>query len=119
MSVSVINFHNAKLALQNKKYVENGKYVHEKTKDFAFQINKLAADYNIDPIHQATLLMAKAIDVIVTAGPVPANLDEQHARAKNLLQSVIRARSDLMEKSVRVLSPQSLNIRASGEELSF
>jgi hypothetical protein len=119
MSVSVINFTNAKLALQAQKEREKGDFLREKTKDFAFQLNNLVSDFHIDPVHQATLLMAKAIDVLVTAGPVPANLDEQHARAKNLLQSVIRARTDLMEKSVRIVSPAAMNLKMTGEDLTI
>jgi hypothetical protein len=119
MSVSVINFNAAKQALQTKKDIDKSAVAREKTKDFAFQINNLVAEYSIDPVHQATLLMAKAIDVLVTAGPVPANIDEQHARAKNLLHSVMSARSNLLEKSVRIVSPSAINYKMAGDEFGL
>ena len=114
--MSVINFKTAKIALQIQKDREKTDFARENTKSFAFQINNIVSEFNIDPIHQATLLMAKAVDVLVTAGPVPANLDEQHARAKNLLQSVIRARTDLMEKSVRIISPSAVNMKMATDD---
>ena len=78
------------------------------TLEFATLLNESVAQYSIDPVHQATLLMAKAIDVLSVAGPVPCSVDDQHARASNLLQSVFRARTDLFEKSVRIISADNL-----------
>ena len=119
MSVSVIDFQNAILALESKKNIEIGQSVRKKTQEFAFQINKLSSEYNIDPVHQATLFMAKAIDVIVNAGPLPADLDEQHARAKNLLQSVIRARSEGFKENVRIISTTGMKFKELNDELSI
>ena len=116
MTVSVINFNNAKIALHTKKNAAKTHNQREKTKEFAFEVNSLVSNFNIDPVHQATLLMAKAIDVLVSAGPVPANLEEQHARAKNLLQSVMNARHNLLEKSVRIISTTDIYFKTAGEE---
>ena len=52
--------------------------------------------------------MAKAIDVLAVAGPVPSSVHDQHARASNLLQSVFRARTEMLEKSVRIISAENL-----------
>ena len=117
MSLNVINFNNAKLALNSKKEITKNFNNREKTKEFANEINALSSMYDIDPVHQATLLMAKAIDVLVQAGPVPADLEEQNARAKNLLQSIVRARADLMEKSVRIILPSDIYIKKEIDEV--
>ena len=86
------------------------------TLKFTNNINALVAEFPIDPVHQATLLMAKAIDVLAAAGPVPSTVEEQHKRSENLLQSVMRARGDLMEKSVRILYSGDIGQQFSAED---
>ena len=103
MSNSVINFFDAKIARNEKANLKFSEQSKKQTLNFACNINNLVEDCKIDPVHQATLLMAKAIDILASAGPVPLNLEEQHNRALNLLHSVINARGNLMEKSVRIL----------------
>jgi hypothetical protein len=119
MNSSIINFIDAKNSYYSQKDREKSVLAKKNTEDFAFKLNSLVCEFNIDPVHQATLLMAKSIDVLVTAGPVPANLDEQHARAKNLLQSIIRSRSELIEKSVRIVTSEDINLKKTGEDLAF
>ena len=108
MSATVVNFVQARanriteaseaVAYQNRQI----------TMEFARLLNDSVAQYAVDPVHQATLLMAKAIDVLSVAGPVPSSVHDQHARASNLLQSVFRARNNMFEKSVRIISADTL-----------
>ena len=108
MSNSVINLLEVKRS--RKANLENKKMNISKdlTLKFATNINLIVSDFPIDPIHQATLLMAKAIDVLAMAGPVPSTIDDQHKRSENLLRSVMTARSNLMEKSVRILYSEDI-----------
>lgn len=112
MSVSIINFTNAKLALETKKFKENTNSWRPKTEQFASYLSDITANSDIDPVHKATLMMAKAIDVLATAGPVPSSIDEQNARSANLLQTIFQARKNTLEKSVRIYSPTDLNFKA-------
>jgi len=119
MNSTIVNFMNAKVALKEKDFLEKQSLTRQKTHKFAFEVNSLVANYDIDPIHQATLLMAKAIDVLATAGPVPSKTDEQHARAKNLLQSVITARTNLKTANVRIISNKTFNTKTVNDEFAF
>ena len=108
MCAAIVNFEQAratKLAETSMAAVQQNR---QTTMDFARLLNDSVDQYAIDPVHQATLLMAKAIDVLTVAGPVPSTVNDQHARASNLLHSVFRARADMLEKSVRIISAESL-----------
>ena len=108
MSAAVVNLIEAR-ALKNAEGLRlAAAQTRETTVQFARFLNDSVDEYSIDPVHQATLLMAKAIDVLTVAGPVPSTVHDQHARASNLLHSVFRARADILEKSVRIISADSL-----------
>lgn len=108
MGASVVNFSD----LKARKLAQNSERKQiqwrQQTLEFANKLNEISNTHHIDPVHQATLLMAKAIDVLALAGPVPSSVSDQHARAGNLLQSVFRARKDLLEKSVKIISAENL-----------
>lgn len=109
MSASVVNLVKAranKIAEASRIAAQQNR---ETTEQFARLLNDSVSHYNIDPVHQATLLMAKAIDVLAAAGHVPNSIEDQHCRADNLLHSVFRARHDLLEKSVRIVSAEALS----------
>ena len=109
MNASIVNFHEVKAFKQAKhnEYVLNNS--RKNTLDFAKELNNITTEYNVDPVHQATLLMAKAVDVLTQAGPVPSSIETQHHRAENLLQSVFRARHELLEKNVRIISAETVS----------
>ena len=108
MNASIVNFNEAKTIRIAKQAEDMLTQSRAQTVEFANFLNKAADDYKIDPVHQATLLMAKAIDVLSLAGPVPSSIQDQHARASNLLQSVFRARTNMLEKSVRIISADNI-----------
>ena len=109
MSAAVVNLVQARA----EKIAEASRLAAQQTRESTVQFARLLNDsvdqYKIDPVHQATLLMAKAIDVLAAAGPVPSSIEDQHCRADNLLHSVFRARRDLLEKSVRIVTAQTVN----------
>ena len=111
MNATVVNFIQARANKINETSLAAAHQNRQKTVNFSRVINESVAHYPIDPVHQATLLMAKAIDVLSIAGPVPSSLQDQHARASNLLQSVFRARTEMLEKSVRIISADNLVTR--------
>ena len=117
MSVSVINFLNAKLAIESQKRQAEINSWRPKTEEFARNLNGLVDNYDIDKINQATLLLAKAIDVLAGAGPAIVDINEQHRRAQNLMQSVIRSRLNLNESSIRILSDHKILNKTELEEL--
>ena len=108
MSATVVNFVQARANRITEASVAATNLNRKITMDFARFLNDSVAQHSIDPVHQATLLMAKAIDVLAVAGPVPSSVHDQHARASNLLQSVFRARTEMLEKSVRIISAENL-----------
>ena len=108
MSAAIYNFVQARTDKMTVKSQVIAQKNRETTMQFAQILNDCVNQYGIDPVHQATLLMAKAIDVLSVAGPVPSSVDEHHARASNLLQSVFRARADMLGKSVRIISAESI-----------
>lgn len=109
MKTNVVNFAEKRSVLLKKHVDYARRKNHLNTINFANFLNKMAAQTEIDPVHQATLLMAKAVDVLALAGPVPSSVADQHARAGNLLQSIFRARKDLFDKSVRIISAENLH----------
>ena len=109
MSAAVINLVQARAEKVAEASRLAAKQSRETTVQFARLLNDSVDQHQIDPVHQATLLMAKAIDVLAAAGPVPSTLQDQHCRADNLLHSVFRARRDLLEKSVRIVTAETLN----------
>jgi hypothetical protein len=111
MSANVVNFAEKRSVLL-KKGVEYSRQQNQlKTLKFANYLNVTVENTEIDPVHKATLLIAKAIDVLSLAGPVPCGVDDQHARATNLLQSIFRARRDIIEKSVRIITPNNVKFQ--------
>ena len=109
MSASIVNFSDLKVRNLTQKAEHEHRKWRQQTVDFARHLNDLPGSQQIDPVHQATLLMAKAIDVLSQAGPVPSSIDDQHARAGNLLHSVFRARKDMLEKSVRIICAENIS----------
>jgi len=109
MSAAVINLVQARANKIAEASSIAAQQTRETTVQFARLLNDSVDQYSIDPVHQATLLMAKAIDVLAAAGPVPSSIEEQNCRADNLLHSVFRARNDLLEKSVRIVTAETLN----------
>ena len=114
MCAAVVNFEQARANKIAEASMASAQQNHQTTMDFARLLNDSVDQYAIDPVHQATLLMAKAIDVLTVAGPVPSTVNDQHARASNLLHSVFRARADMLEKSVRIISADSLMMAERG-----
>lgn len=108
MCAAIVNFEQARATKLAEASMAASQQNRQTTMDFARLLNDSVDQYAIDPVHQATLLMAKAIDVLTVAGPVPSTVNDQHARASNLLHSVFRARADMLEKSVRIISAESL-----------
>ena len=108
MTAKIVNFTQARANKISQATAASVVQNRQITIDFARHLNETVAKYTVDPVHQATLLMAKAIDVLSVAGPVPCSVHDQHARASNLLQSVFRARTDMFEKSVRIISADTL-----------
>ena len=108
MSASILNFADIK-AMKAAKITQletvNSK---QKTLNFASDINYLVDNCHIDSVHKATLLLAKAIDTLSLAGPIPCSVKDQHARATNLMHSVFSAREQLLEKTVRIISADNL-----------
>ena len=117
MSVSVINFLSAKIAIEAQKRQAESNAWRPKTEEFARNLNGLVQNYEIDKVNQATLLLAKAIDVLAQAGPITLDLDEQHKRAQNLMQSVIRSRLSLNQTAIRILSSDNTMKRSDFEEI--
>ena len=109
MNASIVNFHEVKAIKIAKEADDVRSKSRAQTIEFARILNQSTDEYKVDPVHQATLLMAKAIDVLAVAGPVPSSVHDQHARASNLLQSVFRARADMLEKSVRIISADNVS----------
>ena len=114
MCAAVVNFEQARANKIAEASMAAAQQNRQTTMDFARLLNDSVDQYAIDPVHQATLLMAKAIDVLTVAGPVPSTVNDQHARASNLLHSVFRARADMLEKSVRIISADSLMMAERG-----
>jgi hypothetical protein len=108
MCTVIVNFEQARANKLAEASTAANLQNRQTTMDFARLLNDSVDQYPIDPIHQATLLMAKAIDVLTVAGPVPCTVNDQHARASNLLHSVFRARAEMLEKSVRIISAGTL-----------
>lgn len=108
MNSAILNFEQARAKKIAETSMAAAQQNRQTTMEFARLLNDSVDEYSIDPVHQATLLMAKAIDVLTVAGPVPSTVQEQHARASNLLHSVFRARADMLEKSVRIISADKL-----------
>ena len=109
MGASIVNFNDIKARKLAQTSEHKQIQWRQQTLEFANKINEISANHQIDPVHQATLLMAKAVDLLALAGPVPSSVADQHARAGNLLQSIFRARKDLLDKSVRIISAENLN----------
>ena len=109
MGASIVNFNHIKARKLAQTSEHKQIQWRQQTLEFANKINEISANHQIDPVHQATLLMAKAVDVLALAGPVPSSVADQHARAGNLLQSIFRARKDLLDKSVRIISAENLH----------
>jgi hypothetical protein len=109
MSANILNFEVARANKLRLTSLSPKSQIRQSTVIFARILNETVSQHTIDPVHQATLLMAKAVDIIGVAGPVTCSLQEQHARASNLLQFVFRARNDMLEKSVRIVSAENIS----------
>ena len=107
MNSVVINFSQAKLALKAKNQLALNDAWRANTLSFVENLTNLVAETEIDPLHKATLLMAKAVDVLSAAGPVPNSVDEENLRAKQLLHTISLARVKNYEPSVRIISDPS------------
>ena len=104
MSCVVINFSQAKLAIDARINKTQNDSWRPKTLKFVENLSYIVSDADIDPLHKATLLMAKAVDVLSHIGPLTNSVEEENIRAKQLLHSITVARLKSIEPSVRIIS---------------